>query len=1048
MTQRHRRRSATATLLCSALTGVLALPWTVTQAQARAATIGTPVPGQQKQYDAGIYVIKLSAAPVAAYQGGVAGVKRTMPAPGDRLDAGSAAVRKYRNYLDDRRDKVLGAVPGVKKLYDYDYTFNGFAARLTGEQAAELAATPGVVSVTRSTVQKRIDQVPSEDAASAKTAATGTTTAANATSKNTTAENTTTENTTALPDVPRFLGLSGEKGLWSKVGGPQHAGEGVIVGVIDAVDTKNPMLAPLPEPRPDADIIAKKWHGDCDEGDGSAPQYKITCNNRVIGAGWFRQGVPDPQPVDVPSPLDMDSHGTHIGTTIGGAYDTPASIPGTNISGSLSGLAPASRLAFYKACWSIGCPDVDTAAAVERAVADGVDVISYSIGSDITQPTVLESMFNAARAGVSVVTAAGNSGLANSVEGTAPWVTTVAAESHDTGYEISLVLGDGSRVTSPGMSLGTSSAPLVNALDVTKADADPERAPHCAPGTLDPERARGKIVVCDRGGPNIFTWDDRVKEALKAGATGLVVANTPVSAQDLAGDTQLPTITVGPEDREKIKEYAATEGATAELTPTVSTRTKAPVITDFSSAGADRHSTGDLLKPDIAAPGRDIAAGTVPGDVGGYAGEFGFMNGTSMAAPHIAGLTALLKQVHPDWSPMEIKSALMTTATTTDNDGDPLRRTAGGGTVAATPLDYGAGSPRATRAADPGLVYDSTSADWTAYLCAIGVQPATADGTDACATVPKTDPSDLNYPSVSIGDLYGTQTVTRTVTNVSAKAATYRATLQTPPGYRAEVTPDRLTLAPGDSAAYKVTLTREDAAYDTWSLGSLTWSDRHSHHRVTSPLSVRAARFSAPREASADGGSTTLDTRVGFSGELTARARLFASQRTTGTLTGTDTSYFWEDPHTGPAVAKTRLHVAEDAEFARVAITAADHLPGSDLDLYVVDSGGTIVSPDPTDFSDHHADLGPGDYDVYVVQYTLPENIDSQRFTLHTWIVSPDDPGTAGEVTPATQKVTGGDRPRVTVAWPGAVFGELYLGLVDFGDGTETVGRTTLFVRP
>ncbi|WUG36788.1 hypothetical protein OHN74_00415 [Streptomyces sp. NBC_00459] len=377
---------------------------------------------------------------------------------------------------------------------------------------------------------------------------------------------------------------------------------------------------------------------------------------------------------------------------------------------------------------------------------------------------------------------------------------------------------------------------------------------------------------------------------------------------------------------------------------------------------------------------------------------------------------------------------------------DPAKETE---LITAGPLDYGSGTPRITRAADPGLVYDSTPQDWTAYLCALDALPAAGDGIDACATAPKTDPSDLNYPSISVGDVFGAQTVTRTVTNVAAETATYRATLQTPPGYKARVTPQRLTLRPGESATYQVKFTRTTAPYDAWSNGTLTWSDAHSRHRVTSPVTLRAARFDAPADVTTEADSTTLATRVGWTGELTAKAGLYAAEKTTGTLTGVDESDFGADPHTGDAVAKTSLHVPPDAPFTRVAITSADHLAGSDIDLYIFDKDGARVGPWPGTGSDEHADLPPGDYDVYVLQYALPEGATGQQYTLRTWKVGQGDPAVRAIVSPATQQVTSGDRTEVTVSWPDAVRDSgPYVGEAVFTDGSETVGRTVLTVTP
>ncbi|WEH16670.1 S8 family serine peptidase [Streptomyces sp. VNUA24] len=1099
MTNHHIRPRAAVTLLAPLLAGAMTVSAVI--APTFAADAGSAPDGGSP--GAGTYIVKLADAPVAAYEGGLPRLKRTAPPAGGRLDADSATVRRYVAHLDDRRERVLDTVPGVESLYDYAYTFNGFAAELTGRQAAKLAATPGVVSVTRNTVARltdtRPDHGPGTDAdgraetyvrveagdrtgdgggrvpapapapapgpapapalplvpeaqrsaitePAAATGDKGVTTGSPRAPRSKAPGSTTSATTTAadFPDTPRLLGLSGAKGLWAKAGGPAHAGEGVIVGIVDTgVSPSNPLLAALPEPRPDAAAIAAKWHGECVPGDD--PAHKVTCNNKVIGAQWFGAARPDPDGVDIPSAMDTDSHGTHTGTTAAGNHGVAASVPGSNAGGRLSGVAPAARLAYYKACWSTGCPTVDTTAAIDKAVADGVDVINYSIGGDLPGQPDMEAMFNAAKAGVFVAASAGNGGP-DTVAHTGPWVTTVAAATHDTQYTASLVLGDGRRYTAPGLNPGVGSTPLVEATAVKKDGVDDARAALCAPGTLDPERVRGRLVVCDRGGDGVFV-ETKANEVAAAGGEGLVLTHTPTSGQDFfAYVFAVPVVQVATEDAKAVHAYASEAGATAEFTPSRSGHVAGREITSFSSGGPDHFSEGDLLKPDIASFGMTVPAGVVPGGSGGFTGQFGFADGTSMASPHIAGLAALLRQLHPGWSPMAIKSALMTTATATDENGDPVGRAPAG---SASPFDLGAGLPRVTRAADPGLVYDSTSADWTAYLCAIGQKPVTETGDDACPAAAKTDPSDLNYPSIAVGDLLGVQTVTRTVTNVSAHTATYRLKLRTPAGYRAEVTPKRLTVAAGGSASYQVRFERTSAALDTWAFGSLTLSDAHSHHEVTSPITLRAALFAAPDEVTVTGGDTaTLTAGVGWRGELTAKASLYTGEKTTGTLTGTDQSAFWESQHTGDAAVKHRVHVPEGAAFTRFALTSADHVPGSDLDLYAFDTKGNHVGAWADAGSDEHVDLPPGDYDVYVVQYDLPAGTTSQRYTLWSWKVGQGAPAVTPAVTPAGQTVSAGDHPKVTVAWPDAVRGERYVGVVEFGDGSATVGRTPLTITP
>ena len=250
---------------------------------------------------------------------------------------------------------------------------------------------------------------------------------------------------------------------------------------------------------------------------------------------------------------------------------------------------------------------------------------------------------------------------------------------------------------------------------------------------------------------------------------------------------------------------------------------------------------GDLLKPDITAPGVDVIAAVSPaGDANGNA--FNAQSGTSASTPHVSGIAALVMQAHETWSPMWVKSALMTTATTLDNQGKPIQRSGRD----ATPLDDGSGHVSPARAFDPGVVYDSDADDWIAYGCAIG-QIQLIAGEDFCDTVPAVDPSDLNYPSIAVGQLAGRQTVTRTLTNVERRASQYALSVTAPAGFTATVTPSKVTIPPRQSRSFSVTLTRTTAPFGAWAFGSLTATDRRDH-TARSPIAVRPV--AAPAESS------------------------------------------------------------------------------------------------------------------------------------------------------------------------------------------------------
>lgn len=151
---------------------------------------------------------------------------------------------------------------------------------------------------------------------------------------------------------------------------------------------------------------------------------------------------------------------------------------------------------------------------------------------------------------------------------------------------------------------------------------------------------------------------------------------------------------------------------------------------------------------------------------------------------------------------------------------------------------------------------------------------------------------------------------------------------------------------------------------------------------------LSAAQFSTPPTLDVTGtnGETTVQPHVGWNGRLTTRAQLYAGTTTTGKLTGADPDDgFKQHPHTSPSAVKHRIHVPEGAAFTRVAIFEADHLSDSNLDLYAFRTDGTLAEALTAPGSAKHIDLPPGDYDVYLVQYELPQGATGQDYRLWTW---------------------------------------------------------------
>ncbi|THV41447.1 S8 family serine peptidase [Glycomyces buryatensis] len=959
-------------------------------------------PAQDVEYTDGYYMVQLAADPIATYEGGEAGLAATAPDEGDTIDFSANEVEEYRDHLASERDQVIDS-HDVDPAAEYDTVFSGFAAELTAAQAEELAASDGVISV----VPDEIYQL----------------------------------DTATTPD---FLGLEGEDGAWNEqFGDPEHAGEGVIVGILDTgVWPENPSLAPLPEPRPDQDVIDAKWNGECVEGEDEDPANNITCNNKLIGARWFdTRGV---SADGYASPRDQNSHGTHTATTAAGNYQTDVTLDGEEF-GTVSGMAPAARVSSYKVCWG-GCAGADLVAGIEAAVNDGVDVINFSIGSLGTSEfvnSVSIAFFNAAASGVFVAASAGNSGPGSTVDHQEPWVTTVAASTHDQTFRSEFTYGD--TTVKVGAIQGAGEYGIKLGADAALDDADPADAAACNADSLDPAKVEGFAIVCTRG--NLFT--DMANEVAAAGGAALVVRDVEdLGAGSVVTSQAVPTMHIGYTDGLALVEWIeSTEDPTFSVTSSVRQEQNAPSMAAFSSAGPALSAGQNLLKPDVTGPGVEILAGVTPETSRGN--DYAAMQGTSMSSPHIAGLAALLASANPEWSPMAVKSAMMTTAYTTDAAGNSIQR----GGADATPFDYGAGHVDGAEMFDPGLVFESSPEQWIQYIC--GTAEAFKIGT-TCDAYGSIEPSQLNYPSVTVSELTGVSEVTRTVTNVGDKKATYKPTINAPAGFEVEIDKKKLKLSPGESATYTLTITRTDAAYEEWAWGDVTWTEKKGNktlHEVRSPLVVRPVELGAADEVTYSGasGSESLAVTAGFDGTLGASVSgLVASEVSTATLTDPDASGFpSDDPVESSHTVSYEFTTPADAALVRFATLDADHPEGTDLDLFVYakedDGSLTLVGNSASGGSNETVTL-PGGYTfvVFVDEWDGPSPLES---VLHTWVVPGSDEGNLA-VDPAEQDVTVGSTAEVGLTWSGLEAGVRYLGSVDFNEGGEPVGSTIVNITP
>jgi len=963
----------------------------------RHASAENPAKGQER----GVYIVELSDAPAVAYAGGIRGYRATRPAKGQKIDPTSPDVVRYVSYLDSRHDATLGAAGGGRKLYGYRYAFNGFAAELTEEQATKLASAPGVIAISR-------DEARALDTSS----------------------------------TPTFLGLTDPGGLYDQLGGIGSAGEDVIVGIVDGgIWPEHPSFSDRTGTNGNGTKDGKLsyqqipgWHGRCVPGEEFTA---ANCNQKLIGAQYFNAGwggnagIDAQLPWEFNSPRDYGGHGTHTASTAAGNAGVPATGPAA-VFGSIGGIAPRARIAAYKVCWQTptggSCFSSDSVAAIDQAVADGVDVINFSISGSTTnfRDSVEIAFLFAADAGVFVAASAGNSGPTTStVAHPGPWLTTVAAGTHNRNGAGSVTLGNGVTYTGASVATAVGPAPLVDSTAAGLPGADPTLVALCyaavdngGVAVLDPEKVAGKIVVCDRG---VTARVNKSLAVFEAGGAGMVLLNT--SANSLNADFHfVPTVHLQNTDRAAVKAYAATPGATAKINQaTIVYDAAAPFTASFSSRGPLRAGNGDLLKPDLIAPGQDILAAVAPpGNTGKF---FDLYSGTSMSSPHVAGLAALLKDLHPDWSPMAIKSALMTTGydVLDGPNANPL-----------VIFRQGAGHVRPNSAADPGLVFDSGFPDWLGFLC--GTQLPTSFCT--AADVPVLDPSDLNVASIAIGDLAGVQTVTRTVTNVGPSAS-YTVSVSGLAGVDVTVSPASFTIGRGERKTLQVGFTRTTAALNAYVGGQLTWSD--GRHSVRIPAVIRPVPLAAPAQVSGSYG-----VRFGYTGAFSATPRgLVPAAITAGTVA--------DDPTNGacsltsPNAQLVPVTVAAGTTHARFSLFDADVNPGSDIDLCVF-SGTTLVGSSGSGTSAEEVNLlNPvaGTYTVVVQGWGV---VGSTPFKLHTWLLDGTDAGNMTVAAPAS--ATLGATGTIGLTFGGLTPGLKYLGSVAYSGVAGLPNPTIVRVDP
>lgn len=996
------------------------------------------------------YIIRLQNQPIATYNGNIQGLAATNPQIAKkalfnslahskkssqqirkelRLDLKSAEAIAYGKFLENKQQKFLSKANAklgsdLNVVYQYKNAFNGMAVKLTQAQAGTLSSFADVAYIER----ERIEHIETDTS-------------------------------------PILIGATN---TW--IGEGQSAtnmGEGVIIGIVDTgINSDHPSFADIGA---DGYDHSNPWGtgvyvGDC------AGDYADKCNDKLIGIRHYSEITDDYSDTavfgDTPPPAtgeDYNGHGSHTASTAGGnilrdvpMLDTEVGVEegdGVNSTGfkfsQISGVAPHANIVAYQICSSgdtgdtyVGCSGAAIIAALEDAVADGIDVINYSIsgGGDPWISSSEMSFLAAQEAGIFASVSAGNSGPdASTSEKSAPWYTVVGAATH--GREVAFEKeigaftgGDSELAAIQGKSAsGAITASIVwagNFANSNDPDGDPAQCLQPFPdGTFN-----GQIVVCDRGAIA------RVQKAINVrdgGASGYVLANIDGGAPSINNDVYVvPGIHISSDNGNALRAWLASgEGHSATITAAQGEIKigQADDTAGFSSRGPNSF-VADVMTPSVTAPGVSIYAAYADQnfghDVTGPApADFAFLQGTSMSSPHVAGAGAVLKSSHPTWTPDNIRSALMLTATTNVRKED--------GETAADFFDMGAGRIRVDLADKTGLIMNETAANYTA------ANPATGGS-----------PRDLNIPSVSDANCVGLCSWTRTITATEAGSWTALSSSLSD-GLVIDVTPASFDLAAGESKEITINVDAIGAQSNSWSFGEVVLTSA-DFPTAQIPVSVIASNGNIP-DSFALNAYRNVDSYVFKDmmaieiSDFTARSYGLtkASQTKTTLALDSNNSAVYDDLSDGINV--TFVAVPENAKrfVAEVLSSAAP-----DLDMFVgIDTNGDGIPQEEEEIA-HSATASAlekvdinlpaaGNYWIIIQNWAASAEGAEDEFTLATAVVD-------NELNENLSIIADAAIPALTpfdlsVNWNiDANSGDVFYGAIDLGTSSETAGNLGL----
>ena len=685
----------------------------------------TPVVTEEEQawWDAAAkaesFTVQLVEPSLATYEGGNALFAAVPQTSSGKLDVNSPQATAYLQHLNVELDAFIAKAESLLErkldvLFRYDYVINGFSARMSLEEAALLRQHPDVKEV-------YVDSID-------------------------------------YPDTDVSPGFIGIDQVWSGSASPSAVGSkgaGTIVGIIDTgINLSHPSFA---ETTPlDPYVYTNPYGNGVYKGLCATDPAGHVCNKKLLGVWDYVSGG---------NGHDTEDHGSHTASTSAGNRIT-VNYGGASVV--ISGMAPNAQIISYKVCSASGCPTNASTAAVNQAIADGVDSLNFSIGpnsgparspwADSTEVAFLEAF----KVGISTATSAGNSGAGDStIYKLPPWALVTGNTQHGRIFGYPVTINPGSdNLNSIALLASSDLAPTLGAnlnnVQLVWGDSvgNLEGCSAWTAGSLT-----GKVAIVKRG---TCSFKDKLQNMFDAGAVfGLVynnAAGAPIIMGTETGLVNMPGAMISLEDG-LLMEAVAGSPMTVTILKTLTSGTRpdwGDIVAESSSRGPITNF--EMLEPDLVAPGTNIlAAYSGPG-------EIDLMSGTSMAGPHVAGSTAVMRSLFPDWTPAAIRSAIIMTTlagTSVDYDLEDV-----------TPFIYGNGRLDMSKAALTGLVMEVTYAQYVAANPAAGGDIRT-----------------LNIPSYQNSNCLGGCTFTRTLSNVAGVATDYTISIEETDGVTITTTP-------------------------------------------------------------------------------------------------------------------------------------------------------------------------------------------------------------------------------------------------------------------